>query len=130
MIVYHTDALGLGYVEATVYIDIPDLFTVRFQISKSKELDFIAYVSYIVSDNEGRWQTDTLNLNKNQITTVTNNGAAPIRNLHELLIIQSRDVDSLYPVDESGSRTSIRNRPSHVNFIFDSVYEKMLVTSI
>ena len=102
------------------------MFTVRFQISKSKELDFIAYVSYIVSNNEGRWQIDTLNLNEKQFTTVTNNGADQIQNPRELLIIQSRDVDSLYPVDDSTGRLSKRNRPSHVNFIFDSVYEKML----
>ena len=122
----YSNTLGSYDVEATVYIHIPNLFTVRFQISNSKELDFIAYVSYIVSNNEGRWQIDTLNLNEKRFTTVTNNGADQIQNPHELLIIQSRDDDSLYPVDESIGRLSKRHRPSHVNFTFDSVYETML----
>lgn len=120
----YSNTLGSYDVEATVYIHIPNLFTVRFQISNSKELNFIAYVSYIVFNNEGRWQIDTLN--GHIFNTVTNNGAAQNQKPNELLIIQSRDVESLYPVTESVSRSSKRNRTSHINFTFNSVYEQML----
>lgn len=116
----YSDALGSYYVEATVYIDFPYLFTVRFQISNDSTDDLIAYVSYIVPNEGGRgqWQIDTL---KDNAFTIDTNGKP-----RELLIIQSRDIESLYPDTEPTGRGSKRNRTSHVNFIFDSVYEKML----
>jgi hypothetical protein len=124
----YSDKLYSYNVEATVYIHIPNLFTVRFQISNSKGLNFIAYVSYIVSNNEGRWQIrwqiDTLN--GGIFNTVTNNGAVQIQKPRELLIIQSRDIGALHPDNQLTSRSSTRNRISHINFTFNSVYEQML----
>lgn len=120
----YSDALDSYDVEATVYINIPHLFTVRFQISNDRTDVFIAYVSYIVPNEGGRgqWQIDTKN--GNIFNTVTNNGADQIQKPHELLIIQSRDVESLHPEYNDGRLS--RNATKHVNYIFDSVYGKML----
>ena len=70
------DEINKFQFKGTLYINIPDLFTIRLQVTDINNRDeFIAYVSYIVpesADNTPRWQLGILNNGEVQLFNTKN----------------------------------------------------------
>ena len=98
--------------KGTLYINIPDLFTIRLQVTDIiTKREFIAYVSYIAPEkNDPGWQLEILNGVNFGRPLNTENKSFDTRDNEALPIIKSQDIGS------TTGRGTRRN--SHVNYIF------------